>query len=522
MQTEKFDKHINPGAFIPALVLLTVFILAGIFFQQQLGNMLNWMLYELANYMGWYVNLVSLSTIIFMLVFIIYRYGDIKIGGPDAKPLYSTFSWCCMTVAGSLGTGILFWAMGEPIFHFATPPTAAGVTPFSREAAIYSIAQAMWDWSFIQYSMYGLCAVAFAIVTYNMKKSLSVGSLLEALFGQPMPKFATIIHALLIFCLCGAVSNSMGVGVMQVGAGIELLFGIPQSKLVWLIISVAICFVFTVSCVCGMARGLQRLATVKIFLFMSILIFVILLGDTVFMSKLSTESIGYMLDHWGMHTTIMNTLVPEDHWFADWIIQYWCSFMVYAPVIGMFFSRMAKGHTVRKFMIVSVVVPSIFCIFWIGIFGSMTIKLQTSGILDIWQAVHQFGMQTTIFQILSTFPGGAVFMAAFIISTCISFCCLADPMAAVLATLSVKKLEIDDEAPKPLKILMGLLITITAYILVASGGVNSVKGMFVLIGIPVSIVMLGCFYASFKLCEESLREKKTGELLRQVKLKSRR
>lgn len=508
IKKETSDRYMNPCAFWPATIALVLLILAGIFNQEGLGEFFTAMLYGLADYMGWYVNLVSLSVVFLILVFLIYRYGDIRIGGAEAKPEYSTFSWCCMTIAGSLGTGILFWAMGEPIFHFATPPVAAGVTPFSREAAVFAVAQAMWDWSFIQYSMYGLCAVAFAIVTYNMKKSLSVGSLLEVVFGRPMPHLTTLIHAVLIFCLCGAVSNSMGVGVMQVGAGLELLLGIPQSKFVWLVIAVAICCVFTISCVRGMARGLQHLASLKIFIFMSVLICCILLGPTIFMSKLSTESIGYMVDHWGMETTMMNTMAPQDHWFSDWIIQYFCSFMVYAPVIGMFFSRMAKGHTIRKFLVVSVIVPSLFCIFWIGVFGSMTIELQTSGVLDIWQAVHVYGMQTTVFQILSSLPFGTVFMAAFVISTCISFCCLADPMAAVLATLSVRNLEIDDEAPKKIKIVMGILITVVAYSLIASGGVSAVKGMFVIIGLLCSLIMLLCIYASFKLSEQCLKEKK--------------
>lgn len=510
IEADKFDRRMNPCSFWPATIALVLFILAGIFYQDEVGKVLTSLLYDISDYFGWYINLLSLSSVFLVLIFIIYRYGDIKIGGPEAKPLYSTFSWCCMTVAGSLGTGILFWAMGEPIFHYAEPPLAAGVTPFSRDAAIYAVSQAMWDWSFIQYALYGLCAVAFAIVTYNLKQSLSIGSLLEVVFGHRKSHLTTFIHAVLIFCLCGAVSNSMGVGVMQVGAGLEMLFGIPQSKLIWLIIAACICVIFTVSCVCGMARGLQRLASLKIFIFMSILVFVILLGDTVFMSKLSTQSIGYMLDHWGMHTTIMNALAPEDHWFSNWIIQYWCSFFVYAPVIGMFFSRMAKGRTVRKFLIVSVIVPSVFCIFWIGIFGSMTIKLQTSGLLDIWQAVHTSGMQTTIFQILSTLPFGSVFMAAFIVSTCISFCCLADPMAAVLATLSVRKLEIDDEAPKKIKVFMGILITTVAYVLIASGGVNAVKGLFVVIGLPISLIVLLCIYASFKLGEYCIHQPDDG------------
>lgn len=93
MQADTFDKHLNPWSFWPATIALGLFILAGVFDQEQLGAFLNGLLYGLANNLGWYINLLSLSMIFLVLVFIIYRYGDIKIGGADAKPQYSTFNW---------------------------------------------------------------------------------------------------------------------------------------------------------------------------------------------------------------------------------------------------------------------------------------------------------------------------------------------------------------------------------------------------------------------------------------------
>lgn len=501
------DSKINVYAFGPAIAVLAVFIFCGIFFQQETGNFLNYLLYKLADYFGWYINLLSLCSIFVILAFVVFRYGDIKIGGADAKPAFKTINWYFITIAGSLGTGILFWAMGEPIFHYAQPPIGAGVEPFSRESAIFAVSQAMWDWSFIQYSLYALCAVAFALMSYNLKKSLSFGSLIEYMFGRPIPWLTNVVHAVIIFCLCGAISNSMGVGLMQVGAGLEKLCGIPQSEFIWLIIAVCIGAAFTFSCVLGLARGLKVLANVKICIFMCICLFVVIFGDTVFIGKMGSEAVGDMIDNFGLKSTYSNVLAPKETWSADWIVQYFASFLVYAPVIGMFLSRMAKGHTVREFVIVTAVVPSVFCIAWIGIFGSMTMSLQTSGALDIWKAVHESGMQTTIFQILGSLPFGTLLSAAFIISTCISFCCLADPMASVLATLSVRRLEIDDEPPKYMKILMGCIMTTVAYLLVASGGVDSVKGMFTLVGLISTIAVIFCTVAAFKVAEQCLREK---------------
>ena len=81
----------------------------------------------------------------------------------------------------------------------------------------------------------------------------------------------------------------------------------------------------------------------------------------------------------------------------------------------------------------------------------------------------------------------------FLCTVTLSFCTLADPMASVAATLSVNGLSAEDEAPRRQKILVGCILGGTAYTLVATGGINSVKGMFTLVGLlPVSYTHLSC------------------------------
>ena len=463
---------INKWAFWPAIVILVAFILAGIIWTEQVGALMTKLLYGMADYFGAYINLISLTFIILAVVFLIGRYGDVVIGGKDAKPEYSMASWCAMSICSGIGTGLLFWAMGEPIFHFMATPVAMG-DPGTRRAGIFAVAQAMWDWSFVQYCMYAICGAAFAIICYNRKKSLSFNSIVECATGKKIKWLNTLVAAIVIFCLMGATSNSMGVGLMQIGAGLEAAFGIPQS-------------------------GLKLVSSACMYFFFFLLAYVFVFGNTEFITKISSEAIGFIVDNWGTQTTMANAMASHDKWFADWIVQYWASFIVYAPVIGMFLARMGKGRKVRTFMLVQILVPSIFCIVWIGVFGGQTIYLQTSGTLDVWEAVSSAGMQATVFQIIGTLPFSKIITVLFLCTVTLSFCTLADPMASVAATLSVNGLSAEDEAPKKQKILVGCILGGTAYTLVATGGINSVKGMFTLVGLLQSIVMILCAIVLFK------------------------
>lgn len=491
------DSRLNMKAFIPGMVVLGAFILSGIFAMEKVGLILNKILYGVAENFGWYLNLLALLTLIISLGVVCTKFGKIKIGGGDAKTEFSRFHWCAMAICGGIGTGLLFWAMGEPLYHFAGPPTAAGVDPFTREAGIFAVSQAMLNWSFVQYGSYSLIAVAFALLVYNRKKSLSFGSILESVFGKEIPWLETIIHALLIFCLCGAVANSMGVGLMQIGAGLEAVFSIKASPVIWLMIAATIALIFIASCVSGLGKGLKLVSTITIYIFFGILVYVVVMGDTKFIAKMFVESVGEILQKWPSKTVMLNTMAPGDTWSADWIIQYYSSFFVYAPVIGMFLCRMAKGRTVREFMVVNIFVPSIFCWIWIAIFGGMTIGLQYNG-SDIWGAIQQSGMESTVYQILGSLPLGMILCAVFLISIIGSFCTCADPMSAALATMSVRRLSVDDEAPRGIKILIGVCISTISYILVASGGITSVKGMFTLVGLPISLLVILCIVSAFK------------------------
>lgn len=506
----KEDRRVNVMAFWPAFIGLVAFLLAGIFFQEELGAFLTASLYWMADYFGWYLNLLSLACLFITIWVATSKYGHIKIGGKDAKPEFTYFNWFAMTICGGIGTGLLFWAMGEPIYHFVTPPVAAGVEAYSREAAIFSVSQTMWQWSFVQYSIYTICAVAFTVAVYNRGQKLRYSSVIDPVFGNKHPWIETLIHGSLIFCMVGGVANSMGVGLMQIGGGLEVVFGIAQSNMVYFVVAACIGAFFIISCLSGIGKGLKYVSTFTITVFMGLLVYTLIFGDAQFIGKLGTEAVGEILNNWGSKTLINNTMT-SDTWPADWIIQYWASFIVYAPVFGMFFCRMAKGRTIKEFVLMNVVVPSVFSMFWIAVFGGMTISLQSSGQLDIWEAIQTSGMQTVVFQIIGSMPLGGLVQVIFIIAIIGSFCTMADPLSAVLATMSVHGMTIEDEAPRKIKIVIGTTIAAMAYILVATGGITAVKSVYVLVGLPISLVLILCIVSAIKQLK-SINEYEDGML----------
>lgn len=485
------------------LVLLAALLLAeiiiGVFFTDQFGALMSNMIYWIGDGFGWWINLLVLAIIVMGLALVVFRYGDVVIGGKDAKPEFSTWQWFSISICGGIGCGLLFWAMGEPIFHYMSPPAASGITAQTREAAIFAVSQAMFDWSFVQYFIYAIPATAFALLTFNYQKALSFSPLVEITFQRNIRWMTTLLHILCGYAVASGVSNSMGAGLMQISGGINAVFGLNQTSTLYLVITVLVAAFFILSCLTGINKGLTYVSTACMCCFFGLMLYVVLFGDAQFIGKIGTEAAGDILNNFWSKITYNNTLVPNDQWANEWTITFWNSFFIYAPVIGMFLARMGKGRTVRQFLLVEILVPALFSCLFTAVFAGMIMKMQTSGAVDVWTKVQELGMQTALYQVLGAMPGGKAVQVIFLIAVCLSFITLADPNTSALATLCVHGQEIDSEPPKNIKIIIGVLISAVAFLLVVSGGMEAVKGLLNIGGLLMTVPTLWLCVMAFRL-----------------------
>lgn len=487
--------------------LLLIEIVFGVLFTEQFGALTAKLMYVVGDNFGWWINLLAVLGIFLGIALVIFKFGDVVIGGKDAKPDFTLWQWFSISICGGIGCGLLFWAMGEPIYHFMSPPIAAGIVPESREAAIFAVSQAMFDWSFVQYFIYALPAVAFALLTFNFKKALSFSPLVEVTFKRKMRWMTTLLHVFCAYAVASGVSNSMGAGLMQISGGVNAVFDIPQGPAMYLFITVFMAAFFIISCLTGINKGLTYVASACMICFLVLMVYVVVCGDAQFIGKIGTEAVGDILDNFWSKITYNNTLAPQDQWANQWSITYWNSFFIYAPVIGMFLARMGKGRTVRQFILVEILVPSLFCCVFIAIFAGMIMKMQCTGVIDIWSKVQELGMQTALYQTLGAMPFGKIVQFLFLVTVCLSFVTLADPNTSALASLCVHGQEIDAEPPKKIKITIGVMVSAVAYLLVASGGMDAVKGLLNLGGLLMTIPTLWLFLICFRLCGRLLKTK---------------
>lgn len=489
------NRSVSLAVALPTIVATIMFLAVGTGDSEKLGAFLAQALTFIAEICGpWF--LLSGLVIIAVVAYVCYsRIGDIRFGGPEAKPIYSVGTWFVLALNGCIGTGILFWAMGEPIFHFAQPPAGAQVEPFSREAAIFAVSQTMIHWTIAQYAMYTVAGLVIGICAYNQRRKLSLVSYLEGRVSHRSYVFwRTVINAICLCCVLGAVSCSTGVGLMQIASGLEHIGWIQSSKAVWIMVDTLLMIVFITSCVLGIKKGLSHISRICTSIFTLLLVWVLLFGPTGFILNLGVESIGMFINHFVEHSVILPTMTDGETWSRDWTIQFWASFFVYAPILGLFLARLARGRTVRQFIWINIVAPSLFCIAWIAIFASTALYLQTSGQFDIWKHVQESGFESTIFTIIRGMPGGSVLIVVFIVAVFFSLATLCDAITSTMAILSTKALTVADEPPASLKIFWGSIVGAVSFVLISSGGMHSVRSLFAIIGVPTAAVVLWYTY----------------------------
>ena len=55
--------------------------------------------------------------VVFLLYLALSKYGSIKLGPDDSEPEFSLYSWIAMLFSISLGVGIIFFGVQEPLYH---------------------------------------------------------------------------------------------------------------------------------------------------------------------------------------------------------------------------------------------------------------------------------------------------------------------------------------------------------------------------------------------------------------------
>ncbi len=115
------------------------------------------------------------------------------------------------------------------------------------------------------------------------------------------------------------------------------------------------------SSISGVGKGLRYLSQGNLILSITLMLFVLLTGPTVYILAAFTENIGYYLTH--IVELSFRTFAYEstkEEWFTSWTIMYWAWWISWAPFVGLFIAKISRGRTIREFVVCVLLIPTVF------------------------------------------------------------------------------------------------------------------------------------------------------------------
>ncbi|MCK5884288.1 MAG: BCCT family transporter [Bacteriovoracaceae bacterium] len=489
-----FGFDINPQVTFISSIVLMIFILLTLMFREQSSSIFNSGMAAITKYMGWFMILVVNIMIIAATYFAFSRLGKIRIGGKDAIPEFSTLSWYAMLLSAGMGIGLMFWSVGEPISHYMSPsPMFAGVVGGSPLAAQAAMGVTYFHWGLHPWAIYSIVGLGLAIFSFNRGLPLTVRSIFYPILGNKIYGFwGNLIDILSVLATIVGLATSLGFGVQQVNAGLHYLFGVEISVTVQVILIIVITLMATSSVVAGLDSGVKKLSQINMGLAGIFLLFLIIVGPTVYILSASIQNIGYYISKLPQLSLWTETF-QKSNWQGSWTVFYWAWWISWSPFVGMFIARISKGRTVREFVVGVMIVPSFLSFIVLSIFGGSALYLQSNGIADISAAVKS-DISTALFVMLKNYPLTDLLSIIGIILVVVFFVTSSDSGSLVVDHLtSGGKLD----SPIPQRVFWAIMEGVVAAVLLLGGGLKTLQTATICTGLPFAIMLLFMIYSIY-------------------------
>ncbi|WP_327796040.1 BCCT family transporter [Tetragenococcus halophilus] len=504
----------HPQVTIPATIILLLFIILLSIFSQEANVVFDYILDAVTNYTGWFMILATAIFIGAGLFFAFSRYGKIVIGGNDAKPEFSRWGWFAMLLSAGMGIGLVFWSVAEPISHLGEPSPMFNVDPNSAGAVKTALTSSFFHWGIHPWAIYAIVGLGLAFFSYNKGLPLTIRSLFYPLIGNKIYGWwGNIIDILSVLATMTGLATSLGLGVSQVNAGLNHLFGISISPGIQIVLIIVITAFATTSVVLGLDKGVQKLSEINMVLAAIFALFILLVGPTVFILSGFTQNLGYYAANF-IEMSFWTETFTSTNWQGSWTLFYWAWWISWSPFVGMFIARISKGRSVKEFIIGVVLVPTIISAVFMSILGGTALYQQINGINDLASVVN-VDESLALFSLSDSLPLSSILSLVGIILVTVFFITSSDSGSLVIDHLtSGGKLD----TPLAQRIFWAIIEGAVAAVLLIGGGLTALQTASIITGLPFTFVLLAMVYSLYLgLRQEFLIERAVREKLRKVR-----
>lgn len=489
----RFGFDLHPSVSLISAILILIFIGITLFNPTATNSYLTGLQRKITGNLNWFFVISVNIFLLFPIYLMVSKFGEIRLGGPKAKPEYSNFAWYSMLISAGMGIGLVFFGVAEPLFHANT------ILPYTNSTSqVQALATTFLHWGLHPWGIYSLISLALAFFAYNRGLPLSLRSvfypiLKDRVFG----KIGDIIDiTTVISCLFG-LATSLGYGAQQINSGLNYLFGIPQGRNIQVLIIVIITLIATLSVVSGIGKGVKILSELNIRIAGLFLVAILVLGPTLFIFRSFGNGIGYYLNNFFELSFFSEN---GNTWQGAWTIFYWTWWISWSPFVGMFIARVSKGRTIREFIFAILIVPVLLSFIWFTTFGATAFyqNMVTGGELlkavnrDTSTALFAMIQGMNIPSVLKTLTSviGTFLVISFFVTSSDSGSLVVDNLT------SGGKLN----SPVPQRIFWAVTEGAIAISLLIAGGSEALSALqtgVILSGLPFTIILLIMIYSLF-------------------------
>jgi glycine betaine transporter len=489
------EKFFNP-VFLISLIVVVIVVALGAVATESFGEVANGAFSFLVGNFGWFYILTMSSFVVFSIYILFSKYGNIVLGDPGDKPEYSTISWFGMLFSAGMGVGLIFYGVAEPLWHFSGPLST--IEPLSTEAADFAFRKSFLHWGLHPWANYSILALALAYMQFRLKKPGLISSIFIPLIGEERVRgpIGKTIDILAIFATVAGVATSLGMATMQINGGLNLLINVPINKIVQLIIIGIITFLFILTAVIGIEKGIKLVSDMNIALCGILMLVAFIVGPSVKILNNLSNSIGLYIS--GIIPD--SFAISSDPWYGSWTIFYWAWWIAWAPFVGTFIARISRGRTIRQFVMGVLLAPTIASFFWFAIFGTVGI--------EVFDKIGTFATETAFFQAFDFYPLGSLLSGIAVLLLTTFFITSANSATFVLGMFSAEG-DLNPSTSK--KIIWGLLQSSLAAILLLAGGLQALQTGSIVAAFPFAFIMIFSMVALIKALKndkENLKELK--------------
>ncbi|WP_284892037.1 BCCT family transporter [Cobetia amphilecti] len=442
-----------------------------------------------ARTLGSYFQILLLLTFFIALGLTATPAASARIGG-TRTPELSTFKWVSIIMCTLLAGGGVFFAAGEPVYHFLVTPPAFDTEPGTANAIAPALAQSFMHWGFLAWAILGsLTAIVLAHAHYDKGQPLQPRTLLYPVFGEKIMKgkLGGVVDAMCVIAVVAGTVGPIGFLATQVSYGLHELFGVTNDYSTQLSVLVVLGVIYVTSAVTGIDKGIQIMSRFNVFLALGVAAVIFVFGPTLFMVNAFTQGFGEYLSSFFTMSTMTAQSAP-DWWMQWWTVFFFAWFLGYGPLMAIFVARISKGRTIRQMILTVAVLAPLATAVWFTLLGGAGIFYQFTGVIDLTEALNNFQFDVATLTVAQALPGGTAMAAAILTLTTIFVATTGDSMSYAIAVVSAGH---DDPSPL-VRAFWGISMALMAAILLymGAGQISALQQFIVITAIPVSLVLL--------------------------------